>query len=82
MSMRPHANVVQLFGVCLRPCRLALVFEYMEGGNLRQVLDQPAIRLNLSDGLRIALEIAAGMSHLHAEGICHRDLAARNGNSH
>lgn len=28
--------------------------------------------------LKMAKDIAAGMGHLHAEGIVHRDLATRN----
>ena len=28
--------------------------------------------------IRTAMQIAAGMSHLHGEGVVHRDLAARN----
>ncbi len=34
--------------------------------------------IDLQKATKFGKDIAAGMSHLHAEGIIHRDLAARN----
>jgi len=34
--------------------------------------------LDMETVIKYAKDVAAGMSHLEAEGICHRDLAARN----
>lgn len=76
MDMRPHTNVVQLFGVCMRPY-MAIVVEFLEGGSLQELLQSKA-DIDLHMALKIALHAAAGVAHLHAEGICHRDLAARN----
>jgi len=76
MDMRPHTNVVQLFGVCVSP-KMAIVVEFLEGGSLQDLLRSKE-DFNLRMALKIALHAAAGVAHLHAEGICHRDLAARN----
>lgn len=50
--------------------------EYVENGGLVQYLLNNQAGMNQVIGW--AKEIAAGMTHLHAEGIIHRDLAARN----
>ncbi|KAL6066360.1 Tyrosine-protein kinase BTK [Balamuthia mandrillaris] len=78
MNMRPHANLVQLFGVCTKPFNpLVIVLEFLEGGSLYNLLHSDK-ELDLKLALSIARETAAGMHHLHTEDICHRDLAARN----
>jgi len=78
MNMRPHANVVQLFGVCTRPYSpLAIVVEFLEGGSLVDFLKSGA-SIDLEMALKMARDTAAGVAHLHAEGVVHRDLAARN----
>ncbi|KAL6079707.1 Protein tyrosine kinase 2 beta [Balamuthia mandrillaris] len=80
--LRPHANVVLLMGACIeegRPC--CLVTELLSRGDLLHFLHSNEGKMAMKNEktfLRMAREIAAGMSHLHAEGIIHRDLAARN----
>lgn len=74
-----HKNVVSLLGVCMleRPMRLCIVTDLMSRGSLLDVLRKGRVK-SLQDITRIASQIAAGMSHLHGEGVVHRDLAARN----
>ncbi|KAL6079713.1 Mitogen-activated protein kinase kinase kinase 7 [Balamuthia mandrillaris] len=80
--LRPHANVVLLMGVCMEEGHpFCLVTEFLPRGDLRHFLRSKEGKLVAKDKktlVRMAREIAAGMSHLHAEGITHRDLAARN----
>jgi len=58
---------------------LCLVVEYVDGGSLDQLLlTKKNINIELSVVKQIIMGIAAGMYHLHAEGIIHRDLASRN----
>jgi len=49
----------------------------MEKGNLTSIL-KGSTEITLLQVLKWAMEAAAGMAHLHEEGIVHRDLAARN----
>jgi serine/threonine protein kinase len=54
-----------------------ILTEYVENGTLLEYL-QARNRVSESRLLKWILDIAAGMDHLHKEGIIHRDLAARN----
>ncbi|KAL6079715.1 Tyrosine-protein kinase abl1 [Balamuthia mandrillaris] len=80
--LRPHANVVLLMGACMEEGHpFCLVTEFLPKGDLLRFLQSKEGKKAMKDEktlLRMAREIAAGMSHLHAEGITHRDLAARN----
>jgi len=53
-----------------------LVLEYLEGHNLRVVLDQGA--LPISRALAIARQIASALVRAHSFGIVHRDLKPEN----
>ncbi len=53
-----------------------LVVEFYKNGSLFDYLKNNTLSLEASK--KILLGIAAGMTHLHKEGVIHRDLAARN----
>eukprot|EP01122_Echinamoeba_exundans_P004384 TRINITY_DN1441_c0_g1_i3.p1 TRINITY_DN1441_c0_g1~~TRINITY_DN1441_c0_g1_i3.p1 ORF type:complete len:732 (+),score=74.76 TRINITY_DN1441_c0_g1_i3:25-2196(+) len=80
-NLRPHKNIVQVLGVSVKENRFYLVMELMKT-SLERISVDPAFRRRIQDEPSIAnnyaLQIAAGMSHLEAEGVCHRDLACRN----
>jgi len=78
VHLRPHPNVLQCQGACVKPGRpLCIVSEYLPGGSLYDyIAKNQEIEFYLK--IRWLKGIAAGMVHLHAEGIVHRDLAARN----
>jgi len=74
--LRPHVNVVQFLGITSSPT-LCIVTEFLDHGSLFQlVFSNSKIDANLL--LNIVKGMAAGMLHLHREGIVHRDLATRN----
>jgi len=76
-KLRPHTNVVQFIGACIRPGEpLCILTEYLDGGSLLNMLKKKT--LTGEDLIKIARGIAAGMLHLVSENIVHRDLAARN----
>ncbi|KAL6048730.1 Mitogen-activated protein kinase kinase kinase 7, variant 2 [Balamuthia mandrillaris] len=77
-NLRPHTNVVQLYGVCMEEDHpWCLVTEYLEKGDLKHFLcDNPPE--GYQPIVQMAIQVARGMHHLHSEGIIHRDLAARN----
>jgi predicted Ser/Thr protein kinase len=78
MQMRPHPNVVQLFGFSIHPetDSIVLIIEYCNGGSLQAALESDEI---LSSQKRQWIQgVANGLAHLHSHKIVHRDLAARN----
>jgi len=63
--------------------QMAIVTEYCERGNLQQLFyvnDPLCIRKTLgrADTLRMIMDAAAGVLHLHSANVIHRDLACRN----
>ena len=67
-----HPNIVQLVGVCNTENSLYIVTEFIERGNLRQLLKSEAeIAWNLR--VKIALQIAAASYAAHPG--CHLDLS-------
>ncbi|KAL6073276.1 fibroblast growth factor receptor 3-like [Balamuthia mandrillaris] len=77
-NLRPHPNVVQLMGLVeedgMPEC---IVTEFLANGDLLSYLRKQDT-LPPKNLISMAFDVAAGMAHLHAEGITHRDLAARN----
>lgn len=57
-----------------------VVFEFCEGGNLFDLLHNgdDDIELSLPQKLKILLDIAKGLTYLHASNIVHRDLKSLN----
>jgi serine/threonine protein kinase/GTPase SAR1 family protein len=88
MSLLNCANLVQFYGICLRPVQI--VMEFVDGGDLFHYLAETANEPpSWEVRLKLALDIANGMLHLHQLNppIVHRDLRspnvflARNGDS-
>uniref|UniRef100_J3MWT6 Protein kinase domain-containing protein n=1 Tax=Oryza brachyantha TaxID=4533 RepID=J3MWT6_ORYBR len=79
-----HRNLVSLVGYCWEKDHLALVYEYMSGGNLCDHLRGKTgvgDTLNWATRLRIVLEAAQGLDYLHKGcnlPIIHRDVKTNN----
>eukprot|EP00026_Physarum_polycephalum_P002251 Phypoly_transcript_02256.p1 GENE.Phypoly_transcript_02256~~Phypoly_transcript_02256.p1 ORF type:complete len:947 (+),score=114.19 Phypoly_transcript_02256:323-2842(+) len=80
MSKVTHKNLVQIFGVLNSP--LSLVMEFVPHGDLHKLLGDTTklTGLTMKWRLKMAIDIASGMSHLHKQTppICHSDLRAPN----
>jgi serine/threonine protein kinase len=78
LEIAGHPNVIQLKEVIRLSNELGLVLEYVDGGTLRDVLEQSE-KLGIDKTLEIAVEICDGMEHLHSTlEILHRDLKPSN----
>jgi len=71
-----HQNVVMFFGVCLKPP--CIVTEFMQGGNLYDLLHKSGARLSTALVTKMATDLAVGLLHLHSLSILHRDLTSLN----
>jgi serine/threonine protein kinase len=80
MAILRHPNVLQLFGCSLTAQAIWIVSELCSLGSLRQLLDDRERSLSLNARLNLALQVAEGMSYLHAQDppIIHRDLKSHN----
>ncbi|XP_031388679.1 senescence-induced receptor-like serine/threonine-protein kinase isoform X2 [Punica granatum] len=79
-----HRNLVSLVGYCDDAKNMALIYELMENGNLRQHLSDQSCNaqvLTWNERLRIAIDAAQGLDYLHngcKPPIIHRDLKTLN----
>jgi serine/threonine protein kinase len=76
-TLRPHANLVQFLGYCKTHQSLMLVCEFLPNGSVETHLKRLTSLgklLSLKLVIKFALEMAAGMFHLHCEGILHRGV--------
>eukprot|EP00004_Rigifila_ramosa_P013205 TRINITY_DN2912_c0_g1_i1.p1 TRINITY_DN2912_c0_g1~~TRINITY_DN2912_c0_g1_i1.p1 ORF type:complete len:429 (-),score=118.27 TRINITY_DN2912_c0_g1_i1:238-1497(-) len=72
-----HPNVMQYMGVCQKDGNILLVTEFVEGGDLRELLksDTP---LSWPQRIRFALDTTRAIAYLHSRKIIHRDLKSKN----
>lgn len=73
-----HPHLETLLEISDDADRLWWVSEYLPGGDLRDRLRSVPDGLPVDDALRILMEIARGLSALHARGLLHRDLKPAN----
>jgi len=73
-----HPNVCHFFGIYQSESWNAhfLVMQYFKDGNLVQAMNNT--RFTEEQSVRICIQIASGIHHLHCSNIIHGDISARN----
>uniref|UniRef100_A0A3P9AAK2 Tyrosine-protein kinase n=1 Tax=Esox lucius TaxID=8010 RepID=A0A3P9AAK2_ESOLU len=79
MKKLRHPKLIQLYAVCTLEEPVYIITELMKNGSLLDYLQKDkGVRLNISDQIEMAAQVAAGMAYLELQNYIHRDLAARN----
>ncbi|KAF3985263.1 hypothetical protein FT663_00418 [Candidozyma haemuli var. vulneris] len=77
MKLLTHPNVLRLYDVWETSKALYLVLEYVEGGELFDLLVERG-PLQEQEAVKYFRQIVLGTAYCHALGICHRDLKPEN----
>jgi serine/threonine protein kinase len=79
MKQVSSEHCVKLLGTCEPPDKLALVMEWMDGGNLHQALGNEEI-MPMHKKISVLRQVSAALAHLHANNppIVHGDIKSLN----
>src|SRR3954469_7818651 len=72
-----HPNIVTVIDRGEAGGRQFIVFEYIDGENLKERLVRHG-RLPVQEALELALEVARGLAYAHQYGLVHRDVKPQN----
>ncbi len=72
-----HPNLVGIFDVTEIDGRAMMVFEYVEGETLEQLLKKGG-QFDEAEALRVAIELTFAIEYLHGKNVIHRDLKPAN----
>jgi len=73
-----HPNIVQFLGVCDHSSGIYLITEYVEHGDLFDLLIFGEKKPSWKIRAKIAFQIATACYYLHSKNIIHRDLKSQN----
>ncbi|XP_011625311.1 LRR receptor-like serine/threonine-protein kinase FEI 1 isoform X1 [Amborella trichopoda] len=76
-----HRHLVNLRGYCNSPYSKLLIYDYLSGGNLDEVLHERSEQLHWDARIKIIVGAARGLAYLHHDcspRIIHRDIKSSN----
>src|SRR5262249_6007185 len=76
-----HPNIVEVLAVSqdMSSGHYYIVMEFVEGGNLREVLQlRPQRKMAVAESLKRVEDCAAGLTHAYSQGVTHRDMKLTN----
>jgi serine/threonine protein kinase len=77
VSTLSHPNIVPVFEVGMHEDRPFVVFEYVDGETLADLLEADGA-LTMARAVVMMSQILAGVAHVHASGVLHGDLKPAN----
>jgi predicted Ser/Thr protein kinase len=72
-----HPNIVTVIDRGEQDGRQFIVFEYVDGLNLKELIDEEG-PLPVGQAIELALQVARGLSFAHEQGLVHRDVKPQN----
>ncbi|XP_020212492.1 probably inactive leucine-rich repeat receptor-like protein kinase At5g06940 [Cajanus cajan] len=76
-----HKNVVKILGFCHSDESVFLIYEYLHGGSLGDLISRQDFQLQWRIRLRIAIGVAQGLAYLHKDYVphlLHRNVKSSN----
>ncbi|KAJ1375841.1 Protein kinase domain [Sesbania bispinosa] len=76
-----HKNVVKILGFCHSDESVFLIYEYLHGGSLGDLISSQNFQLPWGVRLRIAIGVAQGLAYLHKDYVphlLHRNVKSKN----
>eukprot|EP00873_Tetraselmis_striata_P043000 jgi/Tetstr1/463264/TSEL_008189.t1 len=77
LSNKGCDRIVRMYGACVAPPNVCIIYEYVPGGSLHDTIYHHSRRLTYPDVLRLGRDIAEGLAFLHTTTV-HRDLKPEN----
>jgi serine/threonine-protein kinase len=72
-----HPNIVTVIDRGEQDGRQFIVFEYVDGENLKELLDREG-PLSPPEAIELGLQVAHGLAFAHSQGLVHRDVKPQN----
>jgi eukaryotic-like serine/threonine-protein kinase len=72
-----HPNIVTVIDRGEQDGRQFIVFEYVDGENLKELLEREG-QLTPREAIDLALQVARGLDFAHSQGLVHRDVKPQN----
>jgi len=72
-----HPNIVTVIDRGEQNGRQFIVFEYVDGENLKELVDREG-PLPVREAIELTLQVARGLSFAHDQGLVHRDVKPQN----
>ena len=72
-----HPNIVTVIDRGEQDGRQFIVFEYVDGENLKQLVDREG-PLSPHEAIELGLQVARGLAFAHDQGLVHRDVKPQN----